>query len=254
MIPTLLTHWWYRKLSLWQLAVPPATTKLAWCRLLVFSVITFCALLTWLIFAMVALLPNEATLTVWDDIDWQATKWHTKCETWSQIMGCFVCILMAIIPSKHTIALSWRRGIGWHLGVQILIRAFSIKAIPFHIGTYWYENWLHSQCTKIEVHTVVLSLVHVHKIWWRHQMETFSALLAICAGNSPVPGEFPHKDQWRWALKFSLIWVWINGWVNIREAGDLRRNQAHYDAIVMFNPFGLVTPYGDTGLGQHRLR
>ena len=27
--------------------------------------------------------------------------------------------------------------------------------------------------------------------WWRHQMETFSALLAICARNSPVPGEFP---------------------------------------------------------------
>ena len=27
--------------------------------------------------------------------------------------------------------------------------------------------------------------------WWRHQMETFSALLAICARNSPVTGEFP---------------------------------------------------------------
>ena len=27
--------------------------------------------------------------------------------------------------------------------------------------------------------------------WWRHQMEAFSALLAICAGNSPVTGEFP---------------------------------------------------------------
>ena len=27
--------------------------------------------------------------------------------------------------------------------------------------------------------------------WWRHQMEIFSALLAICAGKSPVPGEFP---------------------------------------------------------------
>ena len=27
--------------------------------------------------------------------------------------------------------------------------------------------------------------------WWRHQMETFPALLAICAGNSPVPDEFP---------------------------------------------------------------
>ena len=32
---------------------------------------------------------------------------------------------------------------------------------------------------------------HGHSSWWRHQMETFSALLAICAGNSPVPGEFP---------------------------------------------------------------
>ena len=27
--------------------------------------------------------------------------------------------------------------------------------------------------------------------WWRHQIETFSALLAICVGNSPVPGGFP---------------------------------------------------------------
>ena len=31
------------------------------------------------------------------------------------------------------------------------------------------------------------------RAWWRHQMETFSALLAICAGNSPVPGEFPSQ-------------------------------------------------------------
>ena len=27
--------------------------------------------------------------------------------------------------------------------------------------------------------------------WWRHQMETFSTLLTIRAGNSPVPDEFP---------------------------------------------------------------
>ena len=27
--------------------------------------------------------------------------------------------------------------------------------------------------------------------WWRHQMETLSALLAFCVGNSPVTGEFP---------------------------------------------------------------
>ena len=55
----------------------------------------------------------------------------------------------------------------------------------------------------------------------RHQMETFSALLALCAGNVPVTGEFPHKGQWRGALIF-FICTWINGWVNTREAGDLR--------------------------------
>ena len=32
---------------------------------------------------------------------------------------------------------------------------------------------------------------------------------------------------------FSLICVWINGWVNNREAGDLRRHRAHYDVNVM---------------------
>ena len=31
----------------------------------------------------------------------------------------------------------------------------------------------------------------MHIPWWSHQMETYSALLAICAGNSPDPGEFP---------------------------------------------------------------
>ena len=69
--------------------------------------------------------------------------------------------------------------------------------------------------------------------WWRHQMETFSALLALCAGNSPVPVNSPHKGQWRGALMFSFIYAWINDWVNNREAGDLRRQYGHYDVIVM---------------------
>ena len=58
------------------------------------------------------------------------------------------------------------------------------------------------------------------------------------AGNSPhrSPGNSPHKGQWRGALMFSLIMlicVWINDWVNNREAGDLRRHHAHYDVTVM---------------------
>ena len=34
-------------------------------------------------------------------------------------------------------------------------------------------------------------LVHGANLWWRHQMETFSALLSVCVGNSPVAGELP---------------------------------------------------------------
>ena len=29
--------------------------------------------------------------------------------------------------------------------------------------------------------------------WWRHQMETFSALLSLCEGNPPVTGGFPSQ-------------------------------------------------------------
>ena len=63
--------------------------------------------------------------------------------------------------------------------------------------------------------------------WWRHQMEKFSALLAL------PPVDFPHKGQWRGALVFSLICGYTSGWANNRDAGDLRHYRAHYDATVM---------------------
>ena len=39
--------------------------------------------------------------------------------------------------------------------------------------------------------------------WWRHQMETFSALLATCAGNSSVTSEFP--AQWPVTRSFDVF-------------------------------------------------
>ena len=47
------------------------------------------------------------------------------------------------------------------------------------------------------------------------------------------PVNFPHKGQWRRALMFSLICAWINGWINNRDASDLRRHRAHYDVTIM---------------------
>ena len=52
-------------------------------------------------------------------------------------------------------------------------------------------------------------------------------------GEFTVPVKSPHKCQWRGAFMLSSICVWINGWVNKRGAGDLRRHRAHYDGIVI---------------------
>ena len=51
-------------------------------------------------------------------------------------------------------------------------------------------------------------------------------------GIHPSPVNSPHKGQWRGGMMFSLICAWINGWVNTRDAGDLRRHQTHYDVTV----------------------
>ena len=58
-------------------------------------------------------------------------------------------------------------------------------------------------------------------------METFSVLLAICAGNSPVTDEFPAQGPV--TQSFDVFFALR---LNIREAGDLRRHHAHYDVIV----------------------
>ena len=107
------------------------------------------------------------------------------------------------------------------------------------------------------------------------KMERFSALLVLCRMNSPVTVNSPHKGQ-RWgALMFPLICTWTNGWVNNRDADNLRCHWAHYDVTVMisFNSYdtivhilrttpsafihssithcGIITCYGVMGLCQH---
>ena len=44
-----------------------------------------------------------------------------------------------------------------------------------------------------DVHCIVRLWIYNDSTWWHHQMEACSALLALCAGNSPVTGEFPSQ-------------------------------------------------------------
>ena len=70
---------------------------------------------------------------------------------------------------------------------------------------------------------------HDDVIKWKH----FPRYWPFVRGIHRSPVYSPHKGQWRGALMFSLICVWINGWVNNREAGDLRRYRAYYVVTVM---------------------
>ena len=75
----------------------------------------------------------------------------------------------------------------------------------------------------------LLSYSHDDVIKWKH----FPRYWPFVRGIHRLPVNYPHKGQERRTLMFSLICVWINGWVNNLEAGDLRRYRAHYDVIAM---------------------
>ena len=80
--------------------------------------------------------------------------------------------------------------------------------------------------------------IHDDVIKWKHFPRNWPFVRGI--HRSPVNS--PHKGQWRGALMFSLIYVWINDWVNNPEAGDLRRYRAHSDVIVMLTTYSVTRP------------
>ena len=86
-------------------------------------------------------------------------------------------------------------------------------------------------------------------------METFSALLALCAGNSPITGEFPTQ---RPVTRSFDVFFDLRLWVNNREAGDLGRHRSHYNVIVitgfeMYDDYILLC-YGQNGHMINSLR
>ena len=114
------------------------------------------------------------------------------------------CALYAHKPAETNIDRSFRHcRIGWHLAL-----------LHWNITTVHLWNHTHDDVIK-----------------WKH----FPRHWPFVRGIHRSPVSSPHKGQWRGALMFSLICVWINDWVNNREAGDLRRYRAHYDVTVMAN-------------------
>ena len=97
-----------------------------------------------------------------------------------------------------------------------------------------YASWNHYRLKPGILHMSPRRVKLLYFTWWRHQMETSSASLALFEGNPP------HKGPVTRSFVFSLICVWTNGWANNRDAGDLRRHRAHYDFTVMILIFHAV--------------
>ena len=92
-------------------------------------------------------------------------------------------------------------------------------------------------CFVVFWHRSILSYLTA---WWRHQMVTFSALLTLCVGNSPVTGEFPSQRPVTQSFDVFFDLCLSKRWVNNQDAGDLRCHHAHYDfaAIGWFHRHG----------------
>ena len=111
------------------------------------------------------------------------------------------------------------------------IRCICVKGLSqyrkFVRNSSWpFSWWRHGMETRSALLVVA---------WWRHQMGTFSVLMALVRGIHRSPVNSPHKSQWRGALMFSLICLdqIEQSWASNRDAGDLRRHHVHYGVAVM---------------------
>ena len=73
-----------------------------------------------------------------------------------------------------------------------------IAAVFISFSHHWFFEVMNEKYEGYRSYIIILISASCYLLlsyssiisWWRHQMETFSALLALCAWNSPVTGEF----------------------------------------------------------------
>ena len=140
--------------------------------------------------------------------------------------------MMTNFHERHPIARSSGRGMGCFLWVQLLIDIlpqFLQWCVHFDVILDRVKTALQCNiifCCQMQEIMMTSSNGNIFRVTGH--------LCGEFIGEFIDPRWIPHKGQWRGTLMFSLICVWINGWVNNGEAGDLRRYRAHYEAPVMF--------------------
>ena len=158
-------------------------------------------------------------------------------------------LLVPVFTSVKTVQLKW----------EYMTGRFRLRVFDFQRGCRELTKWKGPSLVKPEIPSRVgdlpyqlcadASLCKINvDIGWFHddviKWKNFPRYWSFVQGIHQSPVNSPHKGQWRGALMFSLICAWINGWVNNREAGDLRRHRTHYDVIVVLMPKRVDQQYG----------
>ena len=131
---------------------------------------------------------------------------------------------------------------------KVMTGRFRLRVFDFRRGCRELTKRKGASLVKPEIPAMwtdaSLCKINVNTSWLHDDVKNFPRYWSFVLGIRESPVNFPHKGQWRGALMFSLIYAWICGWVNNREAGDLRRHHAHYDVIVMLMPKRVDQQYG----------
>ena len=142
---------------------------------------------------------------------WPFRLWPFRFVAVMTCYPAYQCTVSQVPMSQVPISIPWHREY-WNIQLKAHMKPHSIKSS--NTPAWAYQMIFHDDVIK-----------------WKY----FPRYGPFGRGIPRSPANSPHKCQWRGALMFSLISAWINSWVNNREAGDLRRNRAHYDVTVMHN-------------------
>ena len=141
---------------------------------------------------------------------WKCPWWRHQVETFSALLA--LCVgnspVTGGLPSQRPVTRSFLLRLNKRLSKQLWGWWFETPSHPLwshcnaqrtgrHIAEYIIKCIFLKQIFRVLL-KMTLKFVPMRHIdndlnqntWWRHQMETFSALRALCAGNSPVTGEF----------------------------------------------------------------
>ena len=176
---------------------------------------------------------------LWETHNHTESNYYTNLETHHSKNSAKLTRISSTFPSIKKLIQSWELN-------RVII---TIKSV-FPLDTF---HWLWSSCTnyilyqfkwdtlkKFQIYTRYRNLIggwysFISKVCLRHfnhhdvmKWKHFLLLWGEYTGHLWI-----HKGQWRGALIFSLISAWTNGWVNNRDASDLRRHRAHYSVTVM---------------------